>query len=1006
MKKIKIAHLADVHVRPHKYMDEINFTFSKFLESIRRKDVDLAVICGDFFHSKLTVSSEYFQTSFNFFKELSSICRVVFIPGNHDSVLSNQSRLDAVSPVIDAVNESSNSSSRLIWNLPKSDSLSVVDEVGLNNCPDIVFYHFSIYDQKEKWPKRDLIDPKKINIALYHGCIESCVLDNGWVSRGNRDTISVFDGFDFAFLGDIHKFQFLNNDKTIAYPGSLRQNNFGEDMEKGYLLWTIYDKDDFEVDRIVLPQKRYFITIPLSSISEINQIQNYPKNSRIRVKSLKQFDLAEEIEIKKILIEKFEPHGEIIFVPPDEKIENTNIKVGNLDIIHENIRDAEIQKQLIKEYLKKKNIEDKIIEKIVELDKKYHSYVDSDVLRNVIYDFKNLKFDNMFSYGKDNKIDFSKLNGLIGVFGPNGVGKSSLFDILCFALQNSVFKEGANKNGDYINKKCKKAEVKLEIELNGKNFLIEKEIKKIFTEGKPEAKIENSVNFCTLPKTKDSSLNGETIPDTNKNIKDFFGQKEDLEITSYSPQFNLTSFIDARGTKRKEVFSKFFDLNVFEIKHQKALEDHKEIKVKLKNYNKTQILIDISNLEKDIEKLLNEKELIEKQVLELENSLEEINNSIFKLMEKKTPTENLSKKYSEIQFQDFKNKLKEIEDVSYDSLLVLRKKFEKLNEQNSKFQKSKFQLNVLNKKAELVKKIPNEEVCKKCVLVSDAYESEKEISKIEKEITDLNFDINEFDFIKNEISRQEKMINLKSEILKEINLAENYFKNKSFIEKNEEIDLLIKNSKLEKIKISSSLSSLRERLSAVEQGIGFNLSKIDDFNKKIELEEEYLNQDKIYSLYLDCMNKDGISYWIISKKLNLINKLVNQIISQAVSYKFLVENNDEEKSIKMSVIKSGSKIPIELCSGGEKTIISLALRAALWEISLLPKTPILILDESLSFLDGEKYDSTIKIIKYISSKYFKKIFLITHNEELKGIVDDAIYLSEAKNGFTTMEMSK
>ena len=43
---------------------------------------------------------------------------------------------------------------------------------------------------------------------------------------------------------------------------------------------------------------------------------------------------------------------------------------------------------------------------------------------------KKFEFDNMFSYGENNVVDFTKLNGIIGMFAPNASGKSSLLDAL------------------------------------------------------------------------------------------------------------------------------------------------------------------------------------------------------------------------------------------------------------------------------------------------------------------------------------------------------------------------------------------------------------------------------------------------------------------------------------------------------------------------------------------------------------------------------------------------
>ena len=59
---------------------------------------------------------------------------------------------------------------------------------------------------------------------------------------------------------------------------------------------------------------------------------------------------------------------------------------------------------------------------------------DADVQRNIDWKLKKFEFDNMFSYGENNVVDFTKLNGIIGMFTPNATGKSVLLDSLCFCL--------------------------------------------------------------------------------------------------------------------------------------------------------------------------------------------------------------------------------------------------------------------------------------------------------------------------------------------------------------------------------------------------------------------------------------------------------------------------------------------------------------------------------------------------------------------------------------------
>jgi len=57
----------------------------------------------------------------------------------------------------------------------------------------------------------------------------------------------------------------------------------------------------------------------------------------------------------------------------------------------------------------------------------------------------------MFAYGPDNEIDFTTWNGVIGIFGRNYSGKSSLLDILLFCLFDKTNR--SSKGIDILNSK-------------------------------------------------------------------------------------------------------------------------------------------------------------------------------------------------------------------------------------------------------------------------------------------------------------------------------------------------------------------------------------------------------------------------------------------------------------------------------------------------------------------------------------------------------------------------
>ena len=73
---------------------------------------------------------------------------------------------------------------------------------------------------------------------MFHGTVDRCETDLGF--RLPSDVkITKFDGYDMGLLGDIHKRQHLNKEETISYCGSLVQQNHGEGLDHGYLLWDV-----------------------------------------------------------------------------------------------------------------------------------------------------------------------------------------------------------------------------------------------------------------------------------------------------------------------------------------------------------------------------------------------------------------------------------------------------------------------------------------------------------------------------------------------------------------------------------------------------------------------------------------------------------------------------------------------------------------------------------------------------------------------------------------------
>ena len=209
----KCAHISDIHFRSLKRHDEYKKVFVKLFNKLKKiDDLDLIFIGGDIVHSKTQgITPEIIDMLNWWFTSLASIAPTHIILGNHDGLILNESRQDAITPIINALDNKN------LYLYKKSGTYSTGID-GFNWCV------FSCFDEKN-WHK---VKPVKneINIACFHGAVRGSITDTDWSIEGEVN-LSFFDNFEFGFLGDIHKLQYLNEEKTIAYPGSIIQQNYG-----------------------------------------------------------------------------------------------------------------------------------------------------------------------------------------------------------------------------------------------------------------------------------------------------------------------------------------------------------------------------------------------------------------------------------------------------------------------------------------------------------------------------------------------------------------------------------------------------------------------------------------------------------------------------------------------------------------------------------------------------------------------------------------------------------
>ncbi len=557
---MKLAHIADTHIKNLKYHYEYREVFKQLYKKLKEEEVDYIIHCGDIAHTKTQISPEFVELCTDFFRNLSAIAPTYIILGNHDGNLKNSSRQDALTPIADALN---------------CGRLHLLKNSG--ECPvnaSLTLNVLSVFDQ-DNWVAPS--DDSKINIALYHGAISGVSTDIGWVMEHGEHDISVFKGHDFAFLGDIHKTnQILDTEGRVRYCGSTVQQNHGETNDKGFLVWDIRSKDDFTVKHHVLKNPKPFITIELTPKGRMPRGVNVPNGARLRLVSNNNLPLTQMKRALDIAKHRFKPEA-ITFLNRAAG-QRSNVEEFTDKLKVEDLRNLGVQEKLIREYLRDYEVDDALMDRVIGLNAGYNKVVEQseEVGRNINWKIHRVEWDNLFNYGEGNSIEFSGLNGIIGIFGKNYSGKSSVIDSILYTMFNTTSKN-ERKNLNIINQNKQSCRGMVEISVNDSLYRIERTSEKYTKKLKGEVTLEAKTDLDfkrVCPVTGDvESLNGLSRIETDKNIRKHFGTLEDFLLSAMASQHGALQFINEGSTRRKEIFAKFLDLEIFEQKFKLAKED-------------------------------------------------------------------------------------------------------------------------------------------------------------------------------------------------------------------------------------------------------------------------------------------------------------------------------------------------------------------------------------------------------------------------------------------------
>jgi DNA repair exonuclease SbcCD ATPase subunit/DNA repair exonuclease SbcCD nuclease subunit len=1048
----KIAHIADTHIKNLKYHYEYRIIFKELYEKLAEEEPDFIVHCGDLAHTKTQLSPEYFELATEFMKNVADVAPLVIIPGNHDGNLKNSSRQDAITPIIQALEHPN------IFFFKNSGEFHAT--------PKLCFNVLSVFDE-DNWI--DPTDTNKINIAMYHGSISNCKTDIGWVMEHGEHELSIFKKFDYAMLGDIHKAQTLDFEGRIRYCGSTVQQNHGETNDKGFGIWEIQDKTNFTYRHIELINPKPFITIELTPKGKMPKGVDITEGARIRLVSNNNLPLDRMKRAVDIAKHRFKPES-ITFL---NRATGRRAELGfsKDDFIKENLRDISVQERLITEYLKDYEVEGEILDRVLSLNEKYNTTVEEneEVARNINWELNSFEFDNLFNYGENNKINFENLAGIVGIFGKNYSGKSSIIDAALYTLFNSTSKN-ERKNLNVINQNRDRGFGRVNISIGDRQFTIERESEKYIKKLKGEETVEakTDVNFEEFDPVMDETIsrNGLSRNDTDKNIRKMFGTLDDFLLTSMASQLDSLTFIKEGSTKRKEILAKFLDLEIFDKKFKMAKDDAADTRGALKRLEGREFDENIETANQEMQESLDSIEEhktrcneYDQTISDTQKLLEEIENKITsipvdiidiaaaraELKNKKNQIHTLTKKNEELVKSNGDNQQLLVKLTSFLEQYNITNLYAKKEEVDTKTDDYEQLLSVLKiknkdidnhrKKVKLLEEVPCGDQFASCKFICDAHKAKESLPDMVVEVTDLRqqsvtlleqIDELDVDKLNDYIEKYNKLVDRKKEVNQEISVAttavegnnskievykhelvnignqiKTYEQNQEAIEnletlvsKRNEYAVLISRTQKACSTCKEELNELYKLHGSYEQKLQ-NLA--DQKQDLADLREEY----SAYDLFMRCMHTSGISYDIIKKKLPAINEEIAKILANIVNFEVFFENEGNRLNVHIKH-PSHEPRPIEMGSGAEKTIASMAIRLALLQVSNLPTPNVFIMDEPGTALDAENMDGFVRILDMVKN-YYKIVILISHLDTLKDCVDYVINV-EKENGYAKVSV--
>ena len=394
-----------------------------------------------------------------------------------------------------------------------------------------------------------------------------------------------------------NKIKIRRKSPTAIFSGSLLQQNYGESLAKGYVMWDTRDNSHV---RKFIPNDYGFSKLVIARGESIQERLKHLQFSHNKKKT-KVHIIIEELEENfsqekenQIARQIKEEHGcEIV------RVEHSFVAK---EILVDDESEEDPRKQS-EEYIKEFIVDgafdcdEEEVKDILKLNAQINQELginEHEDKTGSTWFIEQIEISNIFSFPiKPTIIDFTSLDGITGLFGENYNGKSNVIKAVVWGLYKEILGGGDPKFLVNLYTDSNQGYVTILLTIDGKKYKIQRTIK---TTKHKDGKITNSYGIkyqsLELGYDSDGDIENESWEDEKSDkataekreveslVEEAIGDVDDFTKVTLQVQGGKDDYINQSQQPKNQLISRYLGLEAYKMRYEYANEYFKEIKKK------------------------------------------------------------------------------------------------------------------------------------------------------------------------------------------------------------------------------------------------------------------------------------------------------------------------------------------------------------------------------------------------------------------------------------------